>query len=107
MLLPASAAQSDRARLELAQQRTEHRVVPQLLVIVQVLITQRDPEHALPHHRPDRVLDQISSPLVDEAVGQPIDQPDRLIRAPQQQRSGIRTDRPAVKRSHHSAAFNT
>ena len=79
----------------------------QLLVIIKILIPQRDPKHPLPEHRPDRVLDQIGPPMVDEALGQPIDQSDRLIHPPQQQRSGIRAHRPALKRRHHSAPFHT
>jgi hypothetical protein len=92
--------------LKLAQQGTKHRIVSQLLVIVQILIPQRDPEHALADHRPDRMLDQIRPTLVDEAAGQPVNQSDRLIHTPQQQHSGVRTHRPTVEGGHYSAALH-
>jgi hypothetical protein len=53
------------------------------------------------------MLDQLRIALVDKTPRQPIDQSERVIRAPQEQRSGIRAHRPAVKRRHHSAAFYT
>lgn len=34
---------------QLADQHRHHRMVPQLVVVVEVLIAERNPEHALPH----------------------------------------------------------
>ena len=92
--------------LKLTQQRPEHRIVPQLLVIVEILVPQRHPKHPLPDQRPHRVFDQLRVALIDEAPSQPIDQPDRLIRAPQQQRSGVRAHRPSVEPRHHTATLH-
>jgi hypothetical protein len=93
-------------RLKLAQQRPHHRVVPQLIVIVQVLIPQRHPEHTLPHQRSDRVLHQPCLALIPEALTQSVDQPYGLIHPAQQQCPGIRAHRPAIKRHHHPATFH-
>ena len=76
-------------------------------MVVEVFIPQRDPKHALPDERPDRMLDQLRIALVDKAARQSIDPSNRFIRAPQQQCSGIRADRPAVKGRHHPAPLNT
>jgi hypothetical protein len=94
-------------RLKLAQQSTEHRIVAQTLMVVEVFIPQRYPKHALPDQRSDRMLDQLRIARIDKAARQSIDQSDRFIRAPQQQRSGIRTDHPPVKGRHHAAPFDT
>ena len=45
--------------LQLAGQDRHHRVMPQLVVVVQVLVAQRDAEHALANQRADLVLDQF------------------------------------------------
>jgi hypothetical protein len=77
-----------------------------LLVIVEILVPQGDPEHPLADECPYRVLDPLRLTLVDKAARQSIDQSDRFVGALQQQCSGIGADRAAVKRRHHSTAFN-
>jgi hypothetical protein len=47
---------------ELAGQRRQHRVVPQLIVIDQILIAERDAEHPLRHQGIDAVLDLVGAP---------------------------------------------
>jgi hypothetical protein len=44
---------------QLAGQDRQHRIMPQFIVVVQVLIAQRDADNPLHHHRIDRVLDQF------------------------------------------------
>jgi len=94
-------------RLKLAQQCAEHRVMAQVLVVIEVLVPQRHPEHALPDQRPHRMLNQVRIARIDKTPCQPIDQTDRFIGLPEQQRSGIRADRAAVKSRHHAAPFYT
>ena len=91
---------------ELAGQRREHRVVPQLVVIDQVLVAERDPEHPLRHHRCDRMLDLGLVPTVVEAGREPGHQANRPISRAEQQRPGIRRDRAAIESRHHLAAFD-
>ena len=92
-------------RLKLAGQHRHQRIVAQLVVVVQILVAERDPEHPLADQRRHLVLDQVGAPLVVKARGKPIHHPDGPIRRAQQQRSGIRGDRAARSR-HHRAAFN-
>ena len=47
------------ARLELADQRRHHRIVAQMIVIVEVLVAERQAEHALADQRRQAVLDQL------------------------------------------------
>ena len=51
-------------RLQLAGQHRQHRVVPQFVVVVQVLIAQRNADHALHHHGLDLVFHQLRRPRV-------------------------------------------
>ena len=46
-------------RLELARQHRHQRIVAQLVVVVEILIAERDPEHPLADQCRDLVLDQI------------------------------------------------
>jgi hypothetical protein len=86
---------------QLAGQHRHGRVVTQLVMIHQVFVAQRQRKDPLPDQSSDRVLDQLRRAAVDETLGKPIDQPDRPIRCPSQQGSGIRGDLAAVKPGHH------
>jgi hypothetical protein len=91
---------------QLAGQDRHHRVVPELVVIDQVLIAQRHSEHPLPDQRLDRVLDQLLPTGVAETGREAANQSDRPVRRPKQQRSSVRSDASAVERRHHRTAFN-
>ena len=84
-------------RLELAGQHRQHRVMPQFVVVVQVLVAERDADDALHHHGLDLVLHQFGGARVGEAGGEPLGQPDGTIGLAQQQGTGIRGDRAAVE----------
>ena len=73
----------------------------QLVVIDQIFIAQRQRKDPLPDQGSDGVLDQFRRAAVGKTRGKPIDQPDRPVRRPQQQGSGIRGDLAAVKPGHH------
>ena len=49
-------------RLELARQHRHHRIVAQLVVVVEVLVAERDPEHPLADQRRHLMLDQLRTP---------------------------------------------
>jgi hypothetical protein len=91
---------------ELAGQRRQHRIVPQLIVIHQVLIAERDAKHPLRHHRFDRMLDLRLDPTVVKARCEPRHQADRSISRTEQQRPGVQRDLTTIERSHHPAAFD-
>jgi hypothetical protein len=61
----------------------------QLVVIDQVLVAQRDPEHPLPDQPCHRVLDQFGRAVIAEAAGKPLDQADLPVSRAQQHRPGL------------------
>jgi hypothetical protein len=61
------------------------RFMAQLVMIVEVLIAKRDPEHALAHQRYHLVFDQLRSPHIAKARRKPPRQPHRPIRRPKHQ----------------------
>ena len=73
-------------RRKLAGQHRQHRIVPQLVVVVEVLMAQCDADHTLQHQRVYRVLDQFWRPHVSEACDEPRCQSDRPVRLAQQPR---------------------
>jgi hypothetical protein len=91
---------------ELASEGREHRVVPQLIVVNEILVTQRDPEHPLRHHRRHGVLDLRLGSVVKETRREPCRQADRPIGGAEQQSAGIRGDLAAVERGHHLTALD-
>ena len=93
-------------RLELAGQDRHHRVVPQPVVVDQVLVPQGDPDHPLADHCRDSMLDPRRVPAVREAGREPLDQADRAVGRAEQQRAGIRGHRPAVECRHHRATLD-
>ena len=91
---------------ELAGEDRHHRVMPELVVVDQVLIAQRQSEHALADQRLDLVLDQLLAARVAEAGREAIDETDRPIGRAKQQRAGVRSDASAVESRHHRTAFD-
>jgi hypothetical protein len=91
---------------QLAGQRREHRVVPQVIVVDQILVPERDAEHPLRHHGPDAVLDLRLGTAVGKTGGEPPDQTDRPIGRAKQQPAGVRGVVTTVKRGNHLAPFD-
>jgi len=54
-------------RRELARQNRHHRIVAQLVVVVEILVAPRDPEYPLPRQRHHLVLDQPRTPYIVKA----------------------------------------
>ena len=71
---------------QLARQHRHHRVVAQLVVVIEVLIAERDPKHPLRQQGYDLMLDQMLAACVVEARGKPLRQLDRAICRPKKQR---------------------
>ena len=93
-------------RLKLAAQHRHDRVVPQLVVVDQVLIAQRNPQYPLAHQARHLVHHQLGHTVIGEAAGQALDQPDLPIGGAEQHSPGIRGHRATVKRRHHLPSFN-
>ena len=66
-------------RLQPAAKYRHHRIMAQIVVVVHVLVAQRNPEHPLADHRTDLVNDPAARPAVVEARGKAIDQTDRPV----------------------------
>ena len=88
-------------RLQAAQNRTQNRVVVQLVVVDQVLVAQRDPEHPLAHQHRHVVHNPIRRAAVRETPREPLHQTDRPVRRAQQQRARVRGHRPAAEIGHN------
>ena len=93
------------ARCQLARQNGHDRIVPQLIVVVEILIPQRNPNYPLPDKRCDRVFDKLRAPLVVKAGRKSIYQPNRTIRSSEQQRSGVRGNGATIKRRNNFASL--
>ena len=91
---------------ELAHDRGQHRVVAQGVVVDQILVTQRQREHALADQGGHAVLDLIRRAVIDETGREPPDQADRPIGGAQEQRAGVGGNHPAIKSGHHRTALD-
>jgi hypothetical protein len=69
-------------------------------------MAKRDAEDALADQGGHLVLDTLRRPYVAEAGREAPDQADGPVRGPEQQRAGIRGDRPTVEAGDHGAAFD-
>ena len=90
--------------LELAGEQRQNRVVPQLVVVVEVFVSQGDAHDALPHQRPNRVFRETGIAVVGEATCHLVQEPRRTVDLAEQQHSGIRRDRAPVERGRYPAA---
>jgi RNA-directed DNA polymerase len=93
-------------RRELARQYRHHRIVPQLVVVVEILVAERDSEHPLTDQGRDLMLDVFRTPLVVKAQREPVHHSDRSIGRAQQQRSCVGGDQPGIECRFHTATFH-
>ena len=104
MLLPASGAGAASSALEPAQQGAQHRVVPQVVVVDQVLVAERQAEDALSDQAPDRMSDEGRMTTITKARGEPVHKPNGLIRRAEKKSPSIRGQAPAIKLRDEFAA---
>src|SRR5450759_2293066 len=76
----------------LAQRHGQHRIAPQFIVVVEILVAQSQPEHALHDQIQQRVLDQLGVAVVGEASGEALYDLGSLLQFLQHQRSAIGSD---------------
>jgi hypothetical protein len=88
-------------------EHAEHRIMAQLIVVVDILIAERDAEDALAEQRWQRVDGGIQIAAILEAARQPRHQPDRFVGLAQQQRARVRADLPAIEGAHNLAALDS
>ena len=96
--LPRQHSAIGAARFRLARDKTEHGIVAQFVVIVQIFIAKRNAMDALGDERLDPVLDPILPAAAGEAGRRLPRQPRDAIGFAQQQRACIRGHRAAVER---------
>jgi len=85
----------------LASQQRQQGILPQLIVVVQVLIAQGDAVYALPHQFADSVFYQVRSPVIAKAAGELAQDAGALFHRAQQQRPGLGGDLSAIEPGHH------
>jgi hypothetical protein len=93
-------------RAQLARQHRKCRVLAQFVMIVEILIPQRQAKDALSHQCRDLMLDVARVAPIDEAVGEAAHQTETAINLSQQQRTCVRGDVPAVETGHHRMPLN-
>src|SRR4051794_16245807 len=88
----------------------KQRIGPQLLMIIDVFVTESQTIDPLRQHLPDRVLDPIRLPSVKKTRGESRQQVQLFLRFPQQQCAAIGGDTPTIETGHNltsSASFKT
>ena len=93
------APELPRQVVPLAQQRQEP-IPAQLVVVVEILVTQTQPVHPLFDQRFDTMLDAIRIPMVGEALAQPTQNPGPLLHFAQEDAPGVGSDLAAVEPAH-------
>src|SRR5207247_9040254 len=76
---------------------------PQLVVIIAIVVDQRQRINALRQHLVQPVLDSRRIPSIMKTIPQPLQQSDPAVGLSQQQSTGIGTDRSTVETRHHLA----
>ena len=92
------------ASLQLAGQQRQQGVVPQLVVIVEILVPQGNAHDPLGHQCPHRVLRQTAVAVVREACGHPVHETERPVDLPEQQSSRVRRDPSTIERGRYPPA---
>jgi hypothetical protein len=93
-------------RLQLAGQHRHHRVVAQLVVVVQVFVAEGDAGDPLHQQRLQTVHGIGRVAAVLEACRQASGQAEHLVGGAQQQRAGVAGELAAVEGGDHRAATN-
>lgn len=86
-------------RFELARKQTQHRIMAQLVMVVQVLIAERNAMHALRNQRFQAVLYLILIAAIAETGRGTTRQADAPVDLPHQQSAGVRGQHAAIERS--------
>ena len=93
-------------RTQLPRQNRHDRVVAQRIAIDRVLVSRRNPEHPLPHKRPDIVLHKATVATILEAGRKTIHRTRRRVRPAEKQRARVRGRRTAVELRNDLASRN-
>src|SRR5690606_36709907 len=80
----------------LAQQGREQRLAPERVVVVHVLVAEREAEDPLPDDLPDIVLDATAVAVVHETLREALDDAPAALDPAEQQHPGVRSDLATV-----------
>jgi len=94
-------------QISLARRQRQQYVVAQPVVVVQILVAQRDPEHPLRHQIGGRVLHPRCIPVVHEAVREAAQPARALLHLAQQQHPTVRAHMLRFEPAHHRPASQT
>ena len=83
--------------IRLLHQHRQQGIVPQLLVIVQIFISQGQTIDSLSHQLLHLVFDQIGIPIIGEAGSKLVEDPDPLLDLSQEQTTAVAGDRSTVE----------
>src|SRR4051794_26245877 len=87
-------------RISLLHQRRDQRIVTELVMVVQILVAQRQSYHSLADQAFHGVLDQQRVPKITKTGRELTQQPSPPLDLSQQQPAAIRTELPAIETSH-------
>jgi hypothetical protein len=93
-------------RGELAGKHGQRRIMPQLVMVKEILVPERDAEDALADQHRERVFDPLGGTAILKARGETLDEADRPIGRAEQQCPSIRRHRTAVERRDHRTSFD-
>src|SRR5207244_5614898 len=88
-------------RIGLVHHRRHQWVMAQMIVIIQILIPERQSERSLPDHRLQRMFDQQRVAVIAEASGELLDDASPPLGLAQQQPSTIRAELPTIELNDH------
>ena len=91
-------------RVRLADQQRQQAVAAQRVVVVQILVAQRQPVHPLRHQLPRRVLHLPAVAMILEAARDPGHQPQPPVHLAQQHAAAVRGEPAAVEAGDNPAA---
>src|SRR5690606_25448314 len=82
----------------------EQRLAPERVVVVHVLVAEREAEDPLPDDLPDIVLDATAVAVVHETLREALDDAPAALDPAEQQHPGVRSDLATVEIGHEFAA---
>jgi hypothetical protein len=90
-------------RVELADRGGQQWIEPQPIMVVEILVAERQDIHPLPDELAHTVLDQIVLAVIDEQGGEPIEDAGLGLHFAEKQPTAVETDCSAIEFSNDRA----
>ena len=104
--LPRNRSAVPALRAQLPRQHCHHRIGAQHVMIDQVVVPQRNPEHTPTRKRSNRVLHEPAIAMILETSRKAVHKLNNRIRLSEQQSAGVRSHRPAIEIRHNRPSRN-